>query len=296
MAGKARILPRVSTLRPLRQGPTLIDEYRELRAQGISRTEIRDALALGRIARARRDVYVHQPASEPLMQALRIGGRLACASAAEALGLWVPRDGRLHVHVWEGSTRLRDPRDAGHRLTRREGVVLHWWDLDASDGTRCSTSATAAVRCIARCFGVEDAIRVADSALQRRLASRVDMRTALAGATWLEAPAIDAVNGLCGSGYETDAKLLLLEAGLQFEQQVEIPDVGRVDFVVGGCVIVEIDGRETHAQTFQEDRARDAAALLRGYLTVRLPATWLTANRSAFIPLVRAALRLHPQG
>lgn len=293
---EARILLLMSTLRPLRQGPTRIDEYRELRAQGISRSEIQDALALGRIVRARRDVYVHQPASEPLMQALRIGGRLACASAAEALGLWVPRDGRVHVHLWEGSTRLRDPRDPTRRLTRRGDVVLHWWDVDPSDGTRCSMSATAAVRCIARCFGVEDAIRVADSALQRRLASGEEMRIALAGSTWLEAPAIDAVDGLCGSGYETDAKLLLLVAGLAFDQQVVIPDVGRVDFVVCGCVIVEIDGRETHAQTFEEDRARDAAALLQGYLTVRLSAKWLAANASAFIPVVRAALRLHPHG
>lgn len=174
--------------------------------------------------------------------------------------------------------------------------MLHWWNLDTSDGTRCSTSAASAVRCIARCFGVEEAIRVADSALQRRLASRADMRTALAGMTWLEAPAIDAVDGLCGSGYETDAKLLLLVAALAFEQQVEVPGVGRVDFVVCGCVIVEIDGRETHEQTFEEDRARDAAALLQGYLTVRVSAKWLAANPGELIPLVRAALRLHPHG
>ncbi len=174
--------------------------------------------------------------------------------------------------------------------------MLHWWDLDTSDGTRCSTSAASAVRCIAQCFGIEDAIRVGDSALQRRLATRADLRAALAGMTWLEAPAIDALNALCGSGYETDAKLLLLEAGLQFEQQVAIPGVGRVDFVVGGCVIIEIDGRETHERTFEDDRARDAAALLQGYLTVRLSAHWLSRNPRAFIPAVHAALRLHPHG
>lgn len=290
------MLPAMSTLRPLAQGSTRIDEYQELRAQGVNRAEIRAALQLGRIERARRDVYVRQPASEPLMRALRVGGRLACGSAAAELGLWVPRDGRVHVHVWDGSTRLRDPLDPARRLTSRGGLVLHWRDLDATDGTRCSTSAASAVRCIARCFGTEDAIRVADSALQRRLATRGDMRVALAGCAWLDAPAINAVNALCGSGYETDAKLLLLEAGLLFEQQVAIPGVGRVDFVVCGCVIVEIDGRETHERTFEEDRARDAAGLLLGYITVRLSASWLAANRREFIPAVHAALRLHPHG
>lgn len=286
----------MSTLRPLRQGATRVEEYRELLAQGYSRADIREGLLHGRIEHARRDVYVWQPATESLMRALRVGGRLACASAAEALGLWVPRDGRLHVHVWDNCTRLRDPQDRLRRLEHRDDLVLHWWDLDESDGSRCSTSITASVRCIAACFGVEDAIRVADSALQRGLAGWSEIRGALEGTSWLEAPAIDAVDGRCGSGYETDAKLLLREAGLQFEQQVEIPRVGRVDFVVGGCVIVEIDGRETHQLTFEQDRARDAEALLQGYITVRLSAKWLAANPGRFVPIVRAALRLHPHG
>ncbi|MCH1882265.1 DUF559 domain-containing protein [Agrococcus sp. ARC_14] len=286
----------MSTLRPLPQGETRVDEYRELLAQGSSRAAIDEGLRLGLIMRARRDVYVWQPASEQLMQALRIGGRLACASAAEALGLWVPRDGRLHVHLWDGSTRLRDPRDAKRRLQRRDGIVLHWADLDENDGTRCSTSAGAAVRCIARCLGVQEAIRVADSALQRGLASLAEMRAALEGFDWLEEPAISAVDALCGSGYETDAKLLLRAAGLDFSQQVRIPRVGIVDFVVGGCVIVEIDGRETHADTFEGDRARDTEALLQGYVTVRLSAAWLDRNAHRFVAVVRAALALHPRG
>lgn len=133
-------------------------------------------------------------------------------------------------------------------------------------------------------------------ALQRGLADSVEVRSALDGLTWLEAPAIDAVDGRCGSGYETDAKLLLREAGLQFEQQVEILRAGRVDFVVGGCVIVEIDGRETHQGTFEVDRARDAQGLLQGYITVRVSAQWLAANPRRFIETVHAALRMYPHG
>ena len=90
------------------------------------------------------------------------------------LGLWVPSDDRRHVHLWDGSTRLRDPRDRHRRLERREGLVLHWEDLDPDDGDRCATSAAAAVACIARCFGVHEAIRVADSALDRGLAGPAD--------------------------------------------------------------------------------------------------------------------------
>lgn len=290
------MLPAMSTLRPLSQGATRIDEYGELRAQGYSRADIEEGVLRGQLVRARRDVYVWQPAPEPLLRAARIGGRLACASAAEALGLWVPSDGRLHVHVWEGSTRLRDPLDRHRRLERRDGLVLHWEGLDASDGTRCTTSAAVAVRCISRCFGVHEAVRVADSALQRGLTARSEIAEALEDAIWNELPAIAAVDGHCGSGYETDAKLLLLMAGLQFEQQVPIPRVGRVDFVVCGCVIVEVDGRKHHESTFEEDRARDAEALLQGYLTVRVSANWLDRNAGRFVELVRAALALHPRG
>lgn len=286
----------MSTLRLLPQGPVRVDEFQELLAAGRSRRAIEASLRAGRLVRARRDVYVRQPAPEPLMQALRIGGRLACSSAAEMLGLWVPRDGRLHVHVWDGSTRLRDRDDRLARLERRDGLVLHWSDLDVDDGTRCATSVEAAVGCVAACFGVQDAIRVADSALQRRRATPAAIRRALDGVEWLEAPAIDAVSALCGSGYETDAKLLLMTAGLAFEQQVPIPRVGTVDFVVCGCVIVEVDGRETHEGSFEEDRRRDAEALLLGYVTVRLSARWLDANPERFIELVRAALAVHPRG
>lgn len=295
-AGGAAILPRMSTLRPLAQGTVQVQEYRELRARGDSRAAIEEGLSLGVLVRARRDVYVVQPASDALVGALRIGGRLACASAAAHLGLWVPRDDRLHVHVWDGSTRLRDPRDRRRRLERRDGLVLHWEDLDEADGDRCATSAGSAVACIARCLGVHEAIRVADSALQREIGSAAEIRRALSGFEWQGMPAAAAIDGKCASGYETDAKLLLLAAGLQYDQQVPIPRVGRVDFVVCGCVIVEIDGREHHERTFEEDRRRDAEALLQGYLTVRLAATWLAANSHRFIPLVRAALELHPHG
>jgi len=286
----------MSTLRPLRQGSVLVEEYRELRAQGNSRAAIEEGLMLGLIERARRDVYVWQPAPAPLMQALRIGGRLACSSAAEALGLWVPRDGRLHVHVWDGSTRLRDRHDRRARLEHRDRLVLHWEDLDTEDGTRCATSVASVVRCVARCFGVQEAIRVADSALRRGLARRSEIARAMDGLRWLEEPAIAMVDDRSGSGYETDAKLLLRAAGLSFVQQVRIPRVGIVDFVVCGCVVVEVDGRETHETTFEQDRARDAEALLQGYIPVRVSAAWLARNPDRFIELVLAALRLHPQG
>ena len=46
----------------------------------VSSPEIRRAIEEQLIERARRDVYVWQPASDELMQAVRLGGRLACAS------------------------------------------------------------------------------------------------------------------------------------------------------------------------------------------------------------------------
>jgi very-short-patch-repair endonuclease len=52
--------------------------------------------------------------------------------------------------------------------------------------------------------------------------------------------------------------------------QVTIDGVGRVDLLVDGWLIIELDGGH-HADpiAMRRDRARDAAAILRGYRTLR---------------------------
>lgn len=52
---------------------------------------------------------------------------------------------------------------------------------------------------------------------------------------------------------------------------MQIPGIGRVDFVVGDRLIIEVDSRAHHERTpdYERDRRRDAAASTHGYRVLR---------------------------
>jgi len=58
--------------------------------------------------------------------------------------------------------------------------------------------------------------------------------------------------------------------GIALECQVELSTVGRVDFIVGAQLILEVDGKENHesAAMRHKDLKRDAAASALGYETL----------------------------
>ena len=77
------------------------------------------------------------------------------------------------------------------------------------------------------------------------------------------------------SPLESLARLELRASGLEVATQVHIPGVGRVDFVVEDCVVVEVDGRAYHSDSerFSEDRRRDIAAQEMGLMVARFTHT-----------------------
>ncbi|WP_457947005.1 endonuclease domain-containing protein [Pseudarthrobacter sp. alpha12b] len=70
---------------------------------------------------------------------------------------------------------------------------------------------------------------------------------------------------------ETLARVLFRDAGIATETQVWIEGIGRVDFLLEGFLIVEIDGLAFHLEPrqFKKDRRRDNAAMLRGLPVLR---------------------------
>lgn len=80
-----------------------------------------------------------------------------------------------------------------------------------------------------------------------------------------------AVDGRCEAGQESILRLAMREAGLRCEPQVTIPGVGRVDFVVEDCVVVEADSRLAHDgwAAHVRDRNRDLALARIGYPSLR---------------------------
>ncbi|MFZ2963903.1 MAG: type IV toxin-antitoxin system AbiEi family antitoxin domain-containing protein [Rhodoglobus sp.] len=113
----------------------------ELLALGYDRRRIEGAVAYGRLIRVRKGWYAERDLPDDVLEAVRIGGRLACVSALTHHGILPGGDGALHVEVPANASRLR--------LPDRE-VVLHWSGV-AAEGTRLAVGVAAALAQSAWC-------------------------------------------------------------------------------------------------------------------------------------------------
>jgi hypothetical protein len=92
------------------------------------------------------------------------------------------------------------------------------------------------------------------------------------------------------SGYETKARLGFQRLGHSVEIQVTVPGVGHIDTLIDGVVDLEIDGRETHAETFEDDRDRDMGTELFGIRSLRIPASWIDTRWNRVVATVETMI------
>lgn len=81
-----------------------------------------------------------------------------------------------------------------------------------------------------------------------------------------------------------------LRAGdLSLELQVKVPPY-RADFLINGCLMVEIDGATYHSspEAIKRDRERDEFMQARGYSVLRIPASVVFSNPSEAVNRVRS--------
>lgn len=246
-----------------------IARTRELTELGVGKRAIASAVADGRFARIRIGHLALPGLSETVIRSHRVGGRPACATVAASHGLWMLNEPLLHIEVDRNDSRFRsqlDPRVAVP-IRERHDVVLHWV-TGTSGGDRLGQPLAAALRQMATCLPELDAVCAIDSALQERSVTRAQLAEG-AG------PAARRVFALCDgraeSGTESVFRLRAFAAGFVFRSQVEVPG-GRVDFLFGERLIVEVDGSEFHSghEAFVADRERDAWHVAIGYFVVRL--------------------------
>jgi very-short-patch-repair endonuclease len=81
----------------------------------------------------------------------------------------------------------------------------------------------------------------------------------------------DGIDGICESGTEVVFYRRMLTLGLAPWRQVPVPGAGRLDFLFGTCLVVEVDGRTFHdtSDTFEADRHKDALVTARGGRVLR---------------------------
>jgi very-short-patch-repair endonuclease len=152
-------------------------------------------------------------------------------------------------------------------------VVLHWTGRLTSISGRPSRIAPVllVLEHAMRVLRPELGIAMVDSALHGRHLREADLAALAAALPEHLAGVVRMAEGRCESGIESVACYLLRRSGLRVEPQVVIPGVGRVDLLVEGRLIVELDGREWHGDrlAFARDRRRDASAAAERYRTLR---------------------------
>ncbi|KQQ19004.1 hypothetical protein ASF48_16860 [Rathayibacter sp. Leaf299] len=251
---------------------------------GLSSRHLTAAVADGALVRGRRGQYASARLPSEVLTAFRIGGRLAATDAARSHGLWVLRSPRLHVHVAPSTARVDPPRD----------VRLHW-DPAWPDDEPLRVSPAHALLQLGRSVGVEDMLVALESAREQRLVSRDDLvelrRLCPVRLHELLAFSRDDVQ----SGLESLARWRLRSMGVIAIAQAWIPGVGRVDLLIGRSLIIELDGRSTH--DFENDRRRDTAAAVDGYVTLRFSASqvltrWPEVERAIVSAISRGLHRL----
>lgn len=226
----------------------------------MSRRAVEKAVATGAVVRPARGVVALPSCREDLLAAVVCGAVLSCLSAARDHGLPVIADPPVHVVAPRGSERVW------------AGAVVHRRDVP-HDGRR--TAVLQTVLDVLRCAPVHEAVAIADHAVRHDLVTMVELSRAGSRLRTNDRARrrLGLVDARAASPPESWARVFLELAGYHVEIQVFIDEVGWIDILLDGWLVVEIDGREYHerGKAFVNDRRRDRAAYPQGYLVIRFP-------------------------
>lgn len=97
---------------------------------------------------------------------------------------------------------------------------------------------------------------------------------------------------------EVDAQHLFRTNGISYDAQVFLPGIGRVDFLLQGFLIVEIDGFEFHSKRadMRRDRTRNNASTVNGFAVLRYMPEHIWFQPDLVLAEVRAVLRSREAG
>jgi very-short-patch-repair endonuclease len=255
---------------------------RTLQRHGISRKALAAHAASGAIRRVRAGVFAAVDAERIVVDAAAHGGMLTCEAALKHHDVWTVTE-EPEAHVWMGADGRRHPH-LGCLCTS------HFFDGPTRFGIASVESALVHVYL---CAGEGAFFASFESAWNRRKlsrAARLRIRAALPeSARWL----VDLARADADSGLESLLRLRLHLLGIRLDCQVVIDGVGRVDFVAGGLLIIEVDGKENHAGAANrhKDLVRDAAASALGYETLRFDYAQIIHDWPSVQPAILAALR-----
>jgi len=243
----------------------------QLLAAGYSRRDVARLAAL--VRQPRRGIFTLPDCRPEFLAAVLNDARVTCASAAAHYGLW------LHGHgggfIRHRTIRFGAP--AGPPVAAGEDVVLH------ALGCLAPPASTAMATSAMRLLGVPrellaDQLRADRSGTARTVLRELDLRAE--------------------SIVEVDAIHLFRTNGISYEAQVFLAGIGRVDFLLAGFLIVEVDGFAFHSgrEALRRDLGRNNASTLNGFAVLRYMPEHLWFEPERVVAEIRAALAVNRRG
>lgn len=243
----------------------------ELYEDGHTRRGLAMAVNGGSIIRVRQGWFALTGIEPLLLEAARVGGRLTGLSALAVQGFWSYPTANLHVAVHPHDARLRTRLDRTRRLADAPypATCVHW-----REGATGSRLMPGPVECIADVLVCQEPFvvaAVADSVLFKRPDLLVEWNHFVESAPACHRAFLGFIDGICESGTESIFWFRIRPLGLDVARQARILGVGRVDFLIGSKLVVEIDGASYHTdpEAFERDRRRDAKLSALGYRVLR---------------------------
>jgi len=282
-------------------GSQRIVNRRDLLESGLSGGQIAAAVRAGVLLRVRRDHYALPGTDRHTLEAVRVGGRLGCVSAAREMGIFAFDSTNTHLHVQREGSRLRSPQSRFHRLADvdRGGVMLHWSPLiDPLDGTEFCVGARDALAQIIQCQTRNFALAALDTALHEGQIVPADLGEIFGHVPEIYRSLRRRIDARVDAGQETVLRQLILNAGLRCDIQVTFEGIGRVDILVEGCVVVEADSKAHHKSWEQQrrDRTRDRLLAARGYPTLRVLYEDIMFDPAGVVEAIRALVEVCRSG
>ncbi|MFE4833301.1 DUF559 domain-containing protein [Arthrobacter sp. NPDC056691] len=230
-----------------------------LRRAGFSRSEVGRAVDSGLILNGRHGVYRLPQANDDFVRAYEANAAVTCVSAAGHYALWTlqaPSQPHLAACHRRLPRSIRSHRFSGNISTLQppvlplKDVLLH------------------ALQCLPEL----EALVMVECAYSRGEIDLDFLRRLLPGARNGRARAVLHLVE-CGSDslLETVARVLFRRHGFDVRTQVYLKGIGYVDFLLNGCLIVEIDGVGFHLNKpqFKKDIRRNNVGAASGYRVLR---------------------------
>lgn len=268
-------------------------QKQQLVASGAQDADLTRAVRDGSVARARQGWYTTEDLAAPRVRAVRVGGRLTGISAVRDLGGWVLGEHPLHISVPQNAARLRSQWNRRKPIGGRHGVRLHWDPLSSSErGTGWHVALEDALRKVVMDESLETAVAAIDWALHTGQIDQFDFEQLIVSLPQHKRWIRSWVDGTCESLPESLARTRLRSAGHTVEIQFPV-GAKRIDLVIDGVIGLEINGKQFHAHTFEEDHLKGIEMTIAGFHAMSVSAKMVFTQWKLFVKALDAALASH---